>query len=349
MLGLSFFLVAAAVALAQNQPGVLLRHTFADDTSGWLVMGQSGSVRVADGALQFSYEVKPKQLAVAVLPAPAETAQMKRLRFRVKTDHDTAIAVLLSERKPGGGNYLATFWCAAGAWQPVELTPSDFAAADGPNDPVDADGKLDLDQLDGIGVLDLASFFSSQPENTDFPVNIDLTSCRHTLQIAGFEMLSNSAASARAALAIDGFDRGYVEWITLGGVTLKLAGTDNPLKEGALEAHYEQTQGHYGLLLRRLSNLDLSKATGLAFDIASKVDATVIVSLELKNGRRFHQTIYPPTAREMLHVQLKFGDFEGDGKLDPAQLKSLGIADISAAEGAAGPNTLWIGKVEGTR
>src|SRR5206468_11701111 len=128
--------------------------TAAASAQNWMAMGQGGHVRLADGSLEFTYEVKPKQFAMAVMPAPPETAKLTRLRFRIKADHDTAVAMLLSERKPGGGNYLATFWCAADVWQPIELAPSDFAAADGPNDPVDSNGKLDLDQVEGIGLVD---------------------------------------------------------------------------------------------------------------------------------------------------------------------------------------------------
>jgi hypothetical protein len=206
---------------------------------------------------------------------------------------------------------------------------------------------LDLDQIDGIGLTDMAQFFSAQAENPEFPVIVDRAGGAHTLQLADFEIVGGPAAPPRSALAIDRFDRGYLEWITLGGVKLKLAPAANPLHMNALEASYEQTQGHYGLVLRRISQLDLARATGLAFDIASKTDATVIVSLELRNGHRFNRTIYPPGDGEVFHVRLRFSDFEGDGKLDSAQLKSLALTDISAAEGGGGQaNTLWIGKVE---
>lgn len=342
------FFAAAAGASAQSDPTILLHHSFAGETSGWTMLGQSGSVRATSGALEFSYEVKAKQFALAVLPAPPETARLKRLRFRAKTDHDTAVAVLLSERKPGGGNYTATFWSPAGAWQTIELTPADFAASDGPNDPVDADGRLDLDQVEGIGITDVAQLFVVQPENSEFPVAVDRAGGTHKLQIADFEMLAGAAPSARPPLAIDRFDRGYLEWITPGGIKLRLAPADNPLQEGALEAAYEQAEGRYGVLLRRLAQLDLSQATGLAFDIASRVEATVVISLELRNGRRFHQQIFPPAGGEVFHVGLKFSDFSGDGKLDPSQLKSLALSDVTAAQGGGGQaNTLWVGKVEG--
>jgi hypothetical protein len=115
----------------------------------------------------------------------------------------------------------------------------------------------------------------------------------------------------------------------------------------ALQAKYAQAEGQFEVLLRPLSNMDLSKATRLAFDIASEHESTLIVSMELKQGARYNQTIYPPGGRERFHVNLKLSDFEGPGKLDPTKLKSLWITDVTAAAGGAtGNNTIWIGKVE---
>jgi hypothetical protein len=343
------FLLIVGTAVAQSDPELLMRHTFASGTSGWMAMGQGGGLRAAEGALEFSYEIKPKQFAMAVLPAPEAIGRVRRLRFRVKPDHDTAVAVLLSEKKPGGGNYIATFSCAAGTWQAVELTPADFSVSDGPNDPVDSDGKLDLDQVEAIGIIDLAQFFASQLQNPDIPVYVNRPVGAHKLLVTDFEMRTSGAPPARPALAIDSFDRGFLEWVTLGGMKLKLAAPDNPLKTGAMEVNYEQMAGPLGILVHRLSQLDLSQAGGIAFDIASKGDASIVVSLELKDGRRFSQTIYPPPAQEVFHVSLKFSDFEGQGKLEPAKLKSLAMTDVSGAEGNTGQNTLWIGHVEGTR
>jgi hypothetical protein len=122
---------------------------------------------------------------------------------------------------------------------------------------------------------------------------------------------------------------------------------DNPLGTRALRARYAQDEAQFELLLRRLTNLDLSKATRLAFDIASEHEATLVISLESKQGARHNMTIYPPGGRERFHVDLKLSDFEGPGKLDPRQLKTIAITDITAAAGGApATNTIWIGKVE---
>jgi len=351
MYKLLLFLTVAAGALAQQNSGVLIHHTFDSDTAGWMFMGQAGTVGLAGGALSFTYELKPKTFGLAVLPAPPGIAAMRRMRFRIRSDRDTVLAVLLSEKKPGGGDYSAWFWSPANVWQPIELTPADFTANDGANDPVDADGKLDLDALEGIGIIDLAQFFLSLPDNSDFPMAIDRPSGTHTVLLADFQILSSGGPVLRAG-EIDSFHRGFLEWVTLGGMKLNLSAADNPLGMPALQASYEQAEGRYAVLIRRLAPFDLSKAKRLAFDVASVHDATLVVSLEMKGaagkpGPRYNTTIYPPASKEVFHVNLSLADFEGPGKLDPAQLKTLSITDVTAAQGGATQaNTIWIGKME---
>src|SRR5271166_1817322 len=261
------------------------------DAAGWIAMGQGGSVRSVNGALTITYELCSKHFAAAVLPVDGKLAGMQRVKFRVKPDHDTAVGVLLSEKKPGGGNYTAWFWALANGWQQVELTPADFALSDGPNDPADPDGKLDLDQVEGIAIFDFAHFLGSLPENSAFPVAIDRPTGAHTLLLQNFEVLTG-ASPPRRANDIDAFDRGFLEWITLGGMDLKLSPAANPLGMSALQATYEETQGEFAVLLRRLSNLNLSGAKRLAFDIASERDVTLVISLELKKGARYDLTIF---------------------------------------------------------
>jgi hypothetical protein len=286
-------------------------------------------------------------VALAVLPAPPGFAGMRRLRFRVKADHDTALTVLLSEKKPGGGNYTAQVWTPANGWQQVELTPADFAVADGPNDPVDADGKLDLDEVEGIGITDMAAFFLAQAENPNFPVMVDKASGTHTLWVDDFEVMG-AAESAHPEVRIDSFDRGYLEWLTMGGVKLKPAAKENPLGIPAMQAEFAPTDGRFGLLLRRVSNLNLAGATRLTFQVASERAVTLAISLETKKGQRFNLTVYPPAKKEVFEVNLRLADFEGeDGRMDTAQWKSISIADITAVEAGKAPaNSIWIGRMQ---
>jgi len=188
-------LFAASLLLSGQTPEILMHSDF-ETAAGWSAIGPAASIRVTHepgqthsgtSALALTYEVKRGQIAAAVTAATPALARMQRLRFWLKTDRDTPVGVLLSETKPGGGNYTAWFWAAANTWQQIDLTPADFVLADGPQDPKDADGKLDLDQLQNIGILDLASFFPAPPGD----------STPHTLWIDGFEASSGPAPPRR--------------------------------------------------------------------------------------------------------------------------------------------------------
>ena len=304
----------------------------------WMAMGKGGSVRSRDGHMLFAYDLQPGRMSMAVRRAPGDLAGMQRLRFRVKASADMPVALLLSERKPDGANYSAIFWAPANAWQEVELTPADFSVSDGRNDPPDPDGKLDLDQVEGMGVFDLAQFFLNQPDNPEAPVAIDRPTGSRTLELDGLEVVRGAPAAVRRS--IDDFDRGFIPWITTGGMKLRLAPKPNPLDLPALEATASAAGGRFGLLVRRVASLDLARAARLTFDVASENETTLVVSLETKSGKRFNQTVYPPGKREVFHVSLKLADFEGDGEFDPVQWKSLAIADASGE-----PNTLWLAHV----
>jgi len=329
-----------------------LHQDFETEAPGWFAFGAAGgSVRVTheagqahsgNSALAFTYEVKRGQSSMAVMPAPPSMARMQHVRFWVKTDRDTPVAVLLSETQPDGGNYTAWFWSPANAWRQIDLTPADFVLSDGPQDPKDPDGKLDLDQVQGIGMLDLASFFPA-PSGLPGP---------RTLWIDDFELLSGPAPKEDSAMRIDDFDRGFLPWITIGVMDLKLAGPDNPLHEPALEASYDQRDNPLPVVLRRIANYDLAKAARLDFDVASDEETTLVIALEVKHpgaaqGPRFTLPVFPPGKREVFHVSVKLEDFQGQGKLDPAQLKTLIVTDPAAAgDGVGTHNRIWIGKVE---
>jgi len=141
-----------------------------------------------------------------------------------------------------------------------------------------------------------------------------------------------------------------LQWVSPGGMELRRV-AESPMGGPAMEVSYEPADDRFSVLVRRLRAADLSHAARLQFDIASEKETTLAVALEMQkpgaaNGPRFHMTIFPPGDREVFHVSLKLADFEGPGKLDAAQLKTLSLADVSAvAGGAVGRNTLWIANV----
>ena len=335
--------------------GLLFLAFAPQDPAGWMALGEGSEVHGSPEALVLNYEVAPKKFSGAVTRPPADFARMRAIRFTAKSDHDTALAVMLSEKKPGGGNYAAWFWAPANVKQEIELTPADFTVTDGAGDPVDADGKLDLDQVEGIGVFDLAQFFLGMRANPDLPLAITQNSGRHAVSIDGFSIVTGDAAAAPKTGMLDGFDRGFLDWIALGGMKLQLSAAGNPLGMHAMQVSYRQQEGQVGLLVHRVGDPSLAKAKRLSFDIASEHDVTLMVALEMKKpgdkggeGPRFSLPIYPPGGKEVFHVDLDLADFKGpEGAFDPAQWRSIAILDATTANGGSDQdNTLWIGKME---
>jgi len=345
----------AAAGSAQTSGDVVFRQDFQGDTGGWTAMGDAAKVAPASGSggLVFTYELAPKIYSGVVSTAPPDLEKMRRIRFRVKTDHATAMGLVFSEKKPGG-NYSAWFWSPANTWQWIELTPADFTVNDGPNDPKDPNGKLDLAEVEGIGLFDLGQFFAQLPGKSEFPLAVQVAQGQHTATIESLEVLSTPGATPRIGengLRIGTLDRDFLDWATPGGMELKLSQSQNPLKAPVLQASYQQVEGQFQLLVRRMSGEDLAKAKRLVFDIASDNEVTLMLSLEMNKpeggqGPRFTMPLFPPGGKEVFHVNVDLADFHGDGRFDPSKWRTMAIVDISTASGGTPvANTLWIGNV----
>jgi hypothetical protein len=337
----------AIQALSAAPP--ILQQTFEDGESGWQILGKNGSVhvtqepsdvRTGSSSLAFEYTVG-EGFTMAVLPLAGKTvASMKKLRFWLKTDLPTGVAVLLNEKKPGG-NYTAAFWSTGNTWQLVELAPGDFHLSEGPNDPKDPDDKLDLDQLEGLGLIDLSQLFNAARPNPDLGIAIDRRTGKHSLFIDDFELLSEGPAPP-ADMTLDDFHSPQLQWTTLGGAVLA------PENRG-MRILYREEEGNNPIFFRQLPRLDLRRGVSLAFDIASDQPAQLVLSLEERSpgkqqGSRHNVIIEVPGGGKIGHRAVLLSAFDTKPNLD--NLKSFSIVDISAASSHETlKNSLWIGNI----
>lgn len=360
------------VAAWQKQPvSVPLRQTFDQSEEGWIPYGPGAMVRVTNrrenvkegaGALELEYKTNPKQPGSAVLLVnDGALAKMRRLRFWLKTDDDTAVGVVLSEKKPDGGDYAAWFSSPKQQWQRIELLPTDFVLSEGPADAKDPNGRLDLDQLQAVGFIDLGQFFGLISQDPNYPLVLKAVSGTHHLQVDDFEILTDGAVTSAGSPRIGDPARGFVSWVTLGGAELSLSKSGKPLEEVALEVKYEQTQGKYIAVAHALSNLELAKINALAFDTASLKRAAIMVYLEERSpgsdvGPRYAAGFEVAGGSKPSRRILPLSEFaydstsprDPDGRLTPGRLKSISLIDITgAALSQPERNTLWISAIEG--
>jgi hypothetical protein len=368
--------VAAAVTgvlilwAAQPKPVALTgRQTFDASEDGWFGYGGARVRRTTDrqhvkhgaGALELEYTVAPGQFGSAVvLAANGSLGGLRRLRFWIKTDDDTAAAVVLTEKGPNGGSHSAWFWSPKQRWQFIELFPEDFALNEGPADAKDANGRLDPADVQGVGFIDLGQFFGLLSADREYPLVLKSMTGTHYIHVDDFETSREQGPSDLKRSRIGDPARGFISWFTLGGATLSLSKPGHPLERAAYEVNYDRTQTKHVAIVHGLSNLELGHATRLSFDAASLKPATVTVYLEERNpgndfGPRYSATLEVGGGSTPSRKTLAISDFvhdstgptDPDGRLTPGRLRSLSMIDVTGATLIAPDrNTLWISSIE---
>ena len=124
------------------------------------VTGVAANVKDGKAALRYDYPIAKGKLSFLAHSVPdGGLVGAKSIRFWVKSDYTTPIIVSLQEKE--GGRWNAGFTAPQNAWQRVELIPSDFDPSDGQDDPKDPNGKLDLEKVEGVGLVDVGRFSPS--------------------------------------------------------------------------------------------------------------------------------------------------------------------------------------------
>ncbi len=352
---------AGGLVLSPNETA-LVNQPLTNSIEGWVSMGEGGSVDLeqdvvnpmgAKGALAFHYPIDGSSISAATLPTPDGLAGMKSLHFWIKCDHTAAVIVSLSEKD--GGRYNATFTAPKDQWQEVALAPSDFGLGTEATDPPDPDGKLDLDQVQAITIFDLYQLLS-KVKNSNLAAVINAPMGQHTFYLSHLT-ISQAALPTKLVsgtnVVISDYSRPQVNWIGIGGVTLKQESADSPLKQPSLLAEYEQGPNRIVALIHDMHPYHLTLTSRLQFDMASSQAATLVVQLEETDGGKYNSTINMPGGDQVQHLQLKYSDFtpaqdsqDTNDRLDMDKIKTLTIIDFSGATISTEQiNRLWLGKV----
>jgi len=363
---------------AEQTPAALWQDTFEADAGTWAALGPNGKVSVATdpaqvkagkGALAFSYVVGGKQEAGKESPVPIDVlyratpdgalAKMRSLRFWIRADDDTPVAVTLAEKE--GGRYLTLFWLPKNTWQQVTLAPGDFWLTDDKNDPKDPDNRLDLDQVENVSLLSLWSFLAlGAAGSPEAGALLGTHTGAHTLWLDDFAASADAPPALPAAEAadrgvwIDDLRRDLLTWMPLGDVQMRLDTSDAPLKGRALRIDYTQREGKFAALFHDLRRADLSRADQLTFEAASVRSVKLIITLEEKGGARYTASVDVPAGAKPTRFSIPFRDFsvaddspqDNNAKLDLNQLKTINLVDISGLiNKGQEKNTLWIGPI----
>ena len=349
--------------------GLPIHQTFLTSADGWVAFGDGAKVspvpnpltiNSANGALQLDYTIGVGGISAFLLPVvPGALAKAQSFQFDIRCDYAAKLVCGVQERE--GGRYFANFSVPKDKWQHVELSASDFGLASNPTDPKDPDGKLDLDQVENIGLIDAGSLFA-QANNPTLNELFGIPTGAHHLYLANFDVSAVPLPGASGVPAtpgvLDTFAHPQVGWYTVGGVQAKSV-RGAPLSGRGMSLDYTQEPGKVAGAIRFFPHGKLTGTTKLTLAVASVKAATLLVQVEDGAGDKFNTQVYVPAgANKTEAVRVAFADFKiaDDSKnkaatLDLAQIDRLLIVDLSGAMGivtASTPNTLYVGDLRAT-
>lgn len=363
VMGLAVAGAGHAQAPAAPPAAPLMQSAFEEDAGGWAVLGLTAKVALTHdaagvhggkSALKFDYPVEKGQLSALVLPVvDGKLAGAQAFHLWVKADHASPLILMLTEK--GGGHYSALFTAPAGQWQEVALAPADFVLGESKDDPKDPDNKLDLNQVEAVGVIDFSQIFAQGDPALATALGIQTGPRSLVLDDVSVSTAPADPAIKPDASAVDSFSHPQLSWAGLGGVTLS---RDTKVLGGpALQAAYKPTAGKIAGVLRPVRPGLLAGKTGLTFALASAKPTTLLVHLEERGGGKYNYLLGTKGASAVQPVSIGAGDFRaGDdsqdtnGKLDMDQVNQFAVMDLSGlmgdpGAGGASDNTFWIGPI----
>ena len=364
-LGGAMLVANCALAQPPKTTDVLYQETFEGGAGGWTPMGDTAKVSLAQGAenvkegkgaLRFDYNIAAGQINLLGIPlAQQPFTALQSVTFWVKASHGSSFSFTLQEQ--GGGRFNAMFAVPKEKWQRVELRPTDFILAEDKNDPKDANGKLDLDKIEGGALVDFGQIFAQLAAGPNNPLAqlLNVQTGPRTLLVDDVVLSSKPFAGEAATpgvTVIDDFSRPQAAWFSVGDIGLQTVKDANP-DNNALQADYWQEQGRIVALAKLLPRGILANKEGLSFKAASTQRGILVVQLEEHSGGKYNMTVEMPGKTQPIQSKLLFSDFkvaddskDNNNRLDLDQVKQLLILDLTGVIGQANtPNTLWLNHI----
>ena len=206
------------------------------------------------------------------------------LEFSARADHDAS--VVLSMEEQGGGRWSATFTLSRGDWRPVRLNLADFVLSVGAQDPADDNGRLDVDRVQQLSLVDAASFVANVS-----PAAMGFFGSEAGDRILRF-LARPALPSPRPAAprvgppSLAGFDTPQPMWMVLGAERVEF-GAAGPLRSPGLALTYERRFGRAMSAMRRVPLGLLDGTRALTLTAASTERVQLVVKLEQADGGRF--------------------------------------------------------------
>ncbi|MCX7992621.1 MAG: hypothetical protein N2651_03010 [Fimbriimonadales bacterium] len=328
-------------ALWAQEPKSLI--DFESGQHGWLVLpGADGKVELTENpndvksgkrALRYSYAAAAGKLNAIVYLEPESWTQA--FRFWIKADRPALFALSLQEES--GERWHAPFWVSGNTWQQVTIALGDFLLAE---DTKPVNNKLDIDDAQGIGLIDVSAVFLATP---DAAILFGDQSGTRLMWLDDFEFLSKAPARRADPNVLDDFQRDYLVWMATANTTIKR-------EANGMGVEYNLPFPYIFGALRMLEPNALRDTKGIEIAVQVKTPTVLAVLVEELDGERWSATVEAggeskPEPKRLLWNQFTITEDtkdKGDGKLNPGKIKLLSLIDWGALSESGPSANRWL-------
>jgi hypothetical protein len=357
-------LLSAGWAQGEGLP----RFGFETGTEGWLLLDQQATLKISrdpgrvfagEASLHFSFAPRLKDPAQpedhpGALGVPlSAVGGAQVVRLALYSQSAGPLVVILREQNEAVYTYMC--YLQADRWHQLELPLADFIPGE---DSRDDNGRLDADQIAGLGLLDVTAGLMDLAAQGGFPFYVTAVS-RRELWVDEVEFLARPprtmqpaqpAAEGQRVVVLDDFEGEPARFGILGGRDLRLEAVDEPALAGqALRLDYRLPAQTALTLIRFLPAGLLAGAQHLSLGVRSSTDISLIVAVEEEDKSRY-STVVDIKAGEWQRVTVALADFvleensrDDEAGLQLESIRSLHLADATAMiAGKETATTLWL-------
>ena len=224
--------------------------------------------------------------------------------------------------------------------------------------PKDADGKLDLDQVEALGVADMAQIFVQGDATLAGALGISEGPRKLYLDdfLVNTTVIPPATTLKSGEGSFDTFARPQIGWIPVGEVVVTRV-TGKPLGGAGLQAKYHQAPSKIAGISRYVPVDGLTGATKLTLSAASLKPAKIIVQVEERSGGKYNTIIELPGNSGRADLTINFSDLKAaqdshddNNKLDMDKVTQIIFLDATGLmDNTDGDNTFWINNIKAVK
>lgn len=323
-------------------------------------------VKSGSGSLLYSFTVEPGKIRALIGEAklPAGT---QSVRFWVRSANQTNL--LFTLREQDGSSYQLPFHIPQHEWTQVSANLNELRLGEGDTD---ENGKLDVDQVSNIGLMDMAVMLVNAPgefaklvPNVQGPRQVWLDDLQFDAAPVA-QATGVVKTDAGSAYVVDNFETGVVRWTPVRVVIADQPTFDifpqnsslkavpeaaapgmarTPVEPGGkgLRFTYQRAEKEIWGLNCSLERVDLAKADRLRLSLNVSRKSALLVQLKEKDGSEYQYLVMPEETNGWRNLDLALTDFsrsdnsqDENNKLDADQIKEVNVLDASSLFGLPG-------------